>query len=335
MALQNGNFQEVRKRVDEAVIRHRSSLNKSALNELLNLRMAVSVDLEEFLKYAQRVPAGLSFNDDGREIPEDQNEDLEVTRGLRGKEFFDPDAARTLNQAMPLVLLKQAAESKTLAEHLRRDVAQAAWLRAVLLGDNKTATELVPRLNELVPKISPLLDGFINAPQPDAGKFAALYAWLKFPGLEPVVDAGIIRQTELGEQDVYRDNWWCGSAISPDFAAKLEDNKDKPAPEFKLDLNTLPVFLTESQRAVAAKEYSLLVGLGAAPNYLCRQVIQWGTKNPDDPRVPEALHLAVKTTRYGCTNKETGRWSKAAFDLLHKRYPTSTWAKQTPYWFKD
>jgi len=25
-----------------------------------------------------------------------------------------------------------------------------------------------------------------------------------------------------------------------------------------------------------------------------------------------------KATRYGCTDKETGRWSKAAFDLLHQ-----------------
>ena len=24
-----------------------------------------------------------------------------------------------------------------------------------------------------------------------------------------------------------------------------------------------------------------------------------------------------------------------AFDALHKRYPNSTWAKKTPYWFKD
>ena len=60
---------------------------------------------------------------------------------------------------------------------------------------------------------------------------------------------------------------------------------------------------------------------------LRQTVINWATKNPTDRRVPEALHLAVKSTRYGCTDKETGRWSKAAFDLLHRNYPNSTWAK--------
>jgi len=58
-------------------------------------------------------------------------------------------------------------------------------------------------------------------------------------------------------------------------------------------------------------------------------------RHPADPRSPEALHLAVKSTRFGCTDKETGKWSKAAFDFLHRHYPTSAWAKKTPYWFKD
>ncbi|PYS74027.1 MAG: hypothetical protein DMF69_03210 [Acidobacteria bacterium] len=96
-----------------------------------------------------------------------------------------------------------------------------------------------------------------------------------------------------------------------------------------------PLFLNEAQRAAASKEWASLKAIGPIPNYLSRQVIQWATKNPADPRVPEALHLAVNSTRFGCTNKETGRSSKAAFDLLHQKYPTSSWAKKTKYWFKE
>jgi hypothetical protein len=94
-----------------------------------------------------------------------------------------------------------------------------------------------------------------------------------------------------------------------------------------------PEFLKASQ-AAAEREVALLQSLGPGPNYLAQTAINWATKNPTDQRVPEALHLAVKSTRYGCTDKETGRWSKAAFDLLRRKYPNSTWAKQTPYWFK-
>jgi len=52
-----------------------------------------------------------------------------------------------------------------------------------------------------------------------------------------------------------------------------------------------------------------------------------------DPRVPEALHLAVRSTRYGCTDDNTTKFSKQAFQLLHKNYPKSEWAAKTKYWF--
>jgi hypothetical protein len=95
------------------------------------------------------------------------------------------------------------------------------------------------------------------------------------------------------------------------------------------------MFLSAAQKTAAREEQARLIALGAAPSYLCRQVIAWSERRPADPRLPEALHLAVKSTRYGCTGKDNGKMSKAAFDVLHKLYPNSPWAKKTPYWFKD
>ena len=55
--------------------------------------------------------------------------------------------------------------------------------------------------------------------------------------------------------------------------------------------------------------------------------------HPKDPRVPEALHLAVRATRVGCTDVGSSAESKAAFQLLHRQYPQSEWAKNTKYYF--
>jgi hypothetical protein len=329
-----GKFTEARRTIDESLANHRSSFNASSVNQLLSLRTALASNLQDFLTNAQRMPAGFSWNDDGREIPTELKEVDESERPPEGKKLLDIDAAKMLNEQMPLSILKQAAMSKTLEDHLRRDLVQATWLRAVLLGDYKTADELVPILNGLVPNISTLTETFTSASQPDEKKFAALYTWLKFPGLEPIVDSGVGRTKPLNQQDTYRDNWWCISGFD---LPPPETDTEKPATAeiWTLDTKGFPVFLTDAQRAAATKEFQALRSLGAAPNFLCRQVLQWATAHPDDARVPEALHLAVKTTRYGCTNKETGRWSKAAYDFLHKRYPRSSWAKQTPYWFKD
>ena len=172
---------------------------------------------------------------------------------------------------------------------------------------------------------------YVSATPPQAKKAIAIYAWLKFPGLEPVVDEGVGRRTPLNQQDLYRDNWWCGAAFQP---VDEEENRERLA---FTPASTQPLlFLTAAERANAEREATALRSLsGAAPNYIAEQVIKWANASPTDRRVPEALHLAVMTTRYGCTDKDTGRWSKAAFDLLHRKYPNTTWAKKTPYWFKQ
>ncbi len=53
--------------------------------------------------------------------------------------------------------------------------------------------------------------------------------------------------------------------------------------------------------------------------------------------MPEALALVVRATHYGCfrndDEKKKAALSKEAFNQLHKRYPNSTWAQQTKYYY--
>ncbi|HEY0007003.1 MAG TPA: hypothetical protein VGB17_19640 [Pyrinomonadaceae bacterium] len=334
--IDSGRTDEARRILDELLIKDRQTIPQSSINLFLGQRMGVAASLDEFLKFAQRRPAGFSWDDDGRQIPADMSQDDEMKQYADGRSFFDVDSVRLINQSMPLVLLKEAAMNESLPKHLRRDMAQAAWIRALMLDDAQTGRELVPVLSALLPEIKPLLEDYQSA-QGEAKRFAGIYAWLKFPGLEPVVDSGIGRRTPLNEQDNYRDNWWCSASISSAAEEKsAEDEKPKSADALTVaNARATPPFLLAEQRAAAARQNARLNSSGAAPNYISRQVIAWAEKNPQDARVPEALHLAVKTTRYGCIDKETGRWSKAAFDLLHKRYPTSSWARKTPHWFKE
>ena len=92
-------------------------------------------------------------------------------------------------------------------------------------------------------------------------------------------------------------------------------------------------FLDQEQQKTAEKEWQHLMNLGAAPNYFARLVIDWVQKHQDDQRVPEALALAVRATRYGCTDEQSSGFSQQAFQLLHRHYPDSSWAKKTPYWY--
>lgn len=311
--------------LDRTFANDAKSWPRSAMNTLQHVRMMLAQNLSEFLHSAQREAAGFSDNVDGRELAIEEKDAGEITRGA--KLFFDRDGAAVFNRLMPVSIWADAARSDALAANLHRDVAQATFLRAALTDRPAVANQAANTLSAVYPETKPFLTVYQRATTADARRFAAAYLALKFPGMRPYVTAGVGRTTSVREIDSYRDNWWCAEPPGPfgGYSESAEDSqtKEMPAPEF-----------LKSAQTEAASEAAKLKALGAAPNYLAQTVINWATRNPADRRVPEALHLAVKATRFGCTDEQTGRWSKAAFDLLHRKYPNTSWAKETKYWFK-
>ncbi len=331
LLLEKGDRANARRQLD-TVLQAQSGIPPSALNLFRQLRMMVAANLDEFLKYAQRQPAAYSWDDDGRENPIDIKDDEDL-KTWGGRSLLDADSTKILNEQFPLELLREAATNKNLPEHLRKQIALSAWTRAAILDDAETARALAPVASTLAPELKTYLDAYLSATTAANRKSAALYAILKSPGLAPYLASNIGRLTPLGERDIYRDNWWCDMNVNTSEDATEEDTSESSSKSFMQPLNLAPEFFSEAQRAAATRERAKLLSLGAAPNYLAREVIAWADRTPNDPRVPEALATAVTATRYGCSDKETGKWSKAAFDLLHKRYPKSAWAKKTPYWF--
>lgn len=326
LLMQSGRRDAARTYLDSTLASERKYFDASSANQLMALRMMLAQNLDQFLRNAQRKPAGFSDNDDGREIPQDEKEAAETSKDH--EILFDADAANIFNKAMPAAIMKDAAQSSVLAPNLKRDVAQAAFMRAALIDDRESALQAAPILEGFYPQLKDFLATYQRATTPEARKFAAGFMALKFPGLRPFVATGVGRSTALDEVDSYRDNYWCNEPPPPVGGAPSDDAGGSGKPKTV----TPPEFLKASQ-SLAARQFAALQALGTAPNFLCRMAIEWTEKNPNDPRSPEALHLAVRSTRYGCTDKETGRWSKAAFDLLHRRYPNTKWANATKYWF--
>lgn len=335
LLLESGDRAGARSRLDEIL---KQNLPPSAVNQFLHQRMLLASTLEEFLKYAQRRPSAFSWGDDGREIPiepKELSEDSDLKQ-LAGRTLFDVDAAEIINDHLPLSLLLEAANSRTLPDHLRKRVALAAWTRAIMLDNTEAGKALAPILSSLAPEMKPLLDEYMAATNAANRKAAALYTLLKFPGTRPFVDAGVGRTTPLNERDSFRDNWWCdrspGTVASEEEdeggTGKATNNAASKAEAMQLD------FLSAAQKDVGRKERAAMLALGTGPNYLAREAVDWANRMPNNPRVPEALHLAVMATRYSCADKNTGPLSKAAWQLLHSRYKNSVWAKKTPYWFK-
>src|SRR5262249_32092835 len=133
-----GRHDAARRQLDALLAANAATLPPSAFNEFMALRTRVAANLGELLKYAQRVPAGFSYDEDDRELPVSSDPDTtQPPKTARNKLSWDADATQALNETMPLSVLKEAALSTTLPNHLRSELALAVWARAALLDDDQ------------------------------------------------------------------------------------------------------------------------------------------------------------------------------------------------------
>lgn len=340
LMIELGEKEEARKILDQIISKNIVLSQPSTMNLLFSLRMKLATNMDEFIKYAQRIPAGIIVVggeiNRGLEIPE-KNQDYPNLKSLMdGKTLLDADSVRQLNMKIPLSLLRDVCKNMELPTHLRKNLVLSTWVRSVLLERHDIGMELVPLIENLTPEIKPWLELYVTASNTKEKKFVAIFTILKFPGMRPYISGGVERLTPLREINDFRDNWWCTFKLDPktdDFqnyyqtiSNPFQSHTENPRTESLL-------FLTDKQRAEAEEEWKILSKIGAAPSYLVNEVIHWAKSTSNDNRVPEALHLAVKSTRFGCTDSETSKFSEAAFKLLHKRYPKSIWTRKTPYWF--
>ncbi|HYM13806.1 MAG TPA: hypothetical protein VEU62_23910, partial [Bryobacterales bacterium] len=334
----SGKRDDARRRLD-SLLSAANSLPPSAVNLFRAERMDLASTFDEFLRFAPRVPVAYGFGmDDNEEVPRDQMPDpLKAVADARA--LLDRDATKIFNKRLPLSLLARAVTAPALPAHLRRDLALAGWVRAELLDDQPVARTLATQLANELPELQPYLAAWLAAKDRPSRQFAAAFLTLKFPATRPYIDTGVPRLTPLGQVNDLRDNWWCrfdlGQGLDVPNRNKLWEKWMKDEPGGKPDPDAalpFPAFVTAAQQAAARAQWERIFAVGAAPNYLSRAVVGWAKTHPNDPRVPEALHLAVESTRIGCVDKETSQWSRAAFELLHQRYPKSPWAAQTKYW---
>jgi hypothetical protein len=326
----SGQSDVARKELDVLLKGQEPDLPLGSRNLLNEERLKVTSSLEDFLQHAPEtpVPAEVDFNT-GEEVPAEPKES-------QPEPLFNHYAAEVLVKRLPLAVLTQAAESPALPKQLRREIARSAWVRSILVEDLDSAEKLEPIIQELDPPLWSAMALVRSATTAVEKQFVAVFIILNNPGMNPSVTESSLRRTTLGELDNYRDNWWCTNMGAGANWGQSYEGYDKEGNLKFVDRDPdfpSPEWLTETQKNVAKSEWRKLSTIGTAPNYLSEQVITYAKLRPQDSRVPQALHLAVRSTRFGCTNIETSKLSKAAFDLLHEHYPQSEWSAKTKYYY--
>jgi hypothetical protein len=298
--------------------------------------MSLAQNLEELLKFSVRAGARYLPYGEDYEPPQPIVDDAEIHKNEKeaAGPYFDSDGAWILTRGLPTELLIRAVEGNALPQVLRRQVAESAWVRSVELADEANSIRLAPIVGQLEPLLAADMKEYAGASDADSRRFAATLTILRMPGLRPDVSAGIFRTEPVQTMDRYSNNWWCGLDDSDLFGTNDASQRPRLFDQIYVQGHiTFPAFLKEEERTAAKEEWSRLLAGETGTQPLAKEALAWAKAHPDDLRVPESLHLAVRALRYGCGGKGSSKYSKEAFDLLHRRYPRSEWTKKTPFWF--
>lgn len=326
LLLETGKRAEAKQKLDEIITNNLKTLPLSSQNRFFAQRMILAENLADFLKFAQRRAAIFTWDENSREEPTSLKDDVKLSP-WETRTMFDDDAAAFLNEKVPLSVLREAAVHPQMPEHLKKLLVSAVWTRAFVLGNKAVEREFTPLMSRYATEFAPMFSKYVAATNPVNREAAALIVILRNPVIQPYVPTGYGREDSTAtEIDSIRGNWWCVE----NEAAKLDERYDSY--DFVYP-TAYPNFLTAEQKNSADREQRQMLALGNSSTLLARRAVEFANKNPRHPQTPEILHLAVRSTRYGCTDENTGRFSKQAFDILHRNYKNSPWTKQTPYWF--
>jgi hypothetical protein len=318
----------------------------SAVNQLRAVQLRLAASFDGFLAAAIHQPVGFASDDD---------EGPGLSPAGQG---LSNDALDIVNERLPLSRLIDAAANPGWPEHLREEARLAALTRALLLDDRDAARRVDADVRKSYPDLAADLDAVTAAPTREERRFLVALLLARRPGLRPFMTGGQRRSSvdwsvapptvtpdALDEADQMRDNWWC--ALSPSSAGRYQPYQPGMYSRFGARVDAVTaglyadpaevpaaVFLTAEEEARAAREWQTLDAIEAAPEFFGREALAWAATHPTDARLAEALHRVVRATRLGCTTDGSGDVSRQAFTLLHKRFPRSEWAAQTPYWYR-
>ena len=336
-----GQRTQARKLLDE-VMSQTALLPVSAQNQFLERRMRLAGGLNEFLKSAQRKPVAFykygmvsslhklyerekGFWDPDymsrtkEEFEQDLENEYKELLPWDDRLTFDDATTDILNWHFSLQLLIEAARSPNVPGYLKRNLLRAAWTRAVLLNEHTAALEVVPDLLKYAPEMSSVLEPYVRSAPSEKRQRAALFALLKTPELSPYVRSMVSLDASYEPTENYMAQaWWC-PLPQTDYVG------DKTVPK----LVPRPAFLTAAQLEAARRERQAVIDLGDAKSYLGKQVLEWARSSSDDPRLPEALFIAVKANdqyKYGCDGWSHDEETRdSAEKILRERYPSSPW----------
>jgi hypothetical protein len=326
----------------------RSDLSTSSRNLFLAERTMVARDEKEFARLALRRPPcpngpvdgciggdyGLEFYDQLRSAPRWGPE----TEQMRKMPEFGPEAAHAIDR-MALGERARLGDDDSLPATLRLDLALTNWTRAALLDNMALAARMAQLLRVLLPQLAPEWTAYLSARNREEARIAGWFLLAKLPGAAvDLAEPNLAYVRPVGSVRSFQGRWpdWLvaarGARLPPvEPSASAGDEVCFGfcgAGKFPFRLSD---FITAEAPQAAAERGGFAPGpQGIGVSSVWEELLAYMRAHPRDPRAPEALYWLIRVSHYGTGHNRSGY---RAFQLLHQRYPGSTWAKQSKYYY--
>ncbi len=352
-----------RSRLDAILARRDLSTNDR--NLFLAQRTQVAADAREFARFAQR--QRICGGDDNKSgcVRGFWQSDAVQPAGIYDGEGYAGvlglgEDARAVIDRLPLNLRVAVGRDPQLPAKLRLDIALTSYARAVVLGDHATVDALTGDLETLLPQLAGEWRAIRAAPAGPQKRFAEFFVLAKVPGLRTDLVDYIRPEGTVAQFQEPWTNWVVLpqgrpiASVPPPLALyqQLGTGVSEDDPDARTDLSCLgecgdgvaPLRLPDFAAAGAAQAraergyfYRIRPSYGETPAALppgavavWDEMLSFARANPRHPQVPEALYWIIRAGRWGGSHEHSGR---RAFELLHKAYPGSVWAKRSPYYY--
>ncbi len=304
-----------------------------------DLRMVTSGNLVEMFRHSIRYSITTDY------ISEDRD-----SKKIQQIKFIDDKA----KDVFSLVPIEKQADIFSLDDVLPKDqtelVRLTIFVRAILSGNFSVADKMAVLISKNNQSIGNDLKEYIQAKNIEDKKFTSAMFMLKYPGIGLwLYDDAVVKVSykTLSTAMIWEDNlitsyktvsnfdynrWnYCHPYEyvegSTDYKTKLVDLRKS-----SYALSFLDTMLSKNDVASAIEQSKSMYAI--PPNYFAEIILAYTQSHPNSSRVPEALSLATKMTKYStCKNDDTSKYSKKLYDVLHNKYPSTTWAKQTPFFY--
>lgn len=292
----------------------------SAINLFKQERFALATTLDDAAQHLMRMSTS-RWNPDTAE--------REASTREASRPMLAADGLVWVNTHLAIKDLLDLAGDERLGAALRARIAVAAWMRADFLGQRERAEAAAGLVARNAPAFRAVAERYRSLASADDRRHWLLVNSLLF-NLSPSVGATDSVQdkwTRPLKQDRNEDtlaSMWCSvtNRAGGRFAEDNADTQQVPPPS---DVST--------DATARDKEVDELAKLKTATGYVGDHVLAWAKTHPTDPDLPWLLHVVVQSTRGGCLDNDASKTSRAAYVLLHRRFPTSPWTEKTPVWY--